>query len=1017
MRDNLTKSSYERYYSHLGLKDNERDKIADRLSEYRNDIFEITDRHTKSEVWDIFKYGLDVAKNAYILYKQYDYSGEDDPTYRDRQNTPGELWIRLSDHPIAFPALYGKNPALDGAESMNGGNNSLLHKIINHYSDPSGSGKNLRQTDRHRCFFDFELTKSGKGLVLFATGEQAAEGVQKSRFAKFNSIERPVIILANVLSETDDITGHTLQWSVNSSGSSVLNQEDMLDYAKNEKDSDLDKWHYVGKYDKDNTSICLLFMKKGVLAGDDKATPNLGSVIVYRYRAGIGIQGSQTTKIDTKLKISRSDFDSDQVIMSEYNNFITFAFLVKNGKTVNSCLQGQIDIEDDATGATVTDPTTDEVNTFDTFVNTAYVVTCKNKSSGQLKLYDEKIYNTNADMSYVPIYSVAHGVADIYGKEHGTTASSTLKIKHDDVYTLELLGESKNIDNEIGMINTDVDPNFDYDTILKDYTFGRVYEDFDINEDKSLISFTNPILNNWYTNEITWQINLQSKLKELGRTSEYTSDNYKDLKLIVYNKENLGHNPYFVCDLQKMACKNAREYLNVFRDAYYNESGEGSTGYVDSKEFNEAKRCGIVGTKDVLSKQSEQTSNHIRNISSIKANFYEANDVLTIKFIVDDGVEPGDAFIARGSIEVVLYNPKDLSMFKYYHMLDQYGMVCSQYRINYLSDYYLIKDPPGYGVFYDISHKPDDYFLPSYKSCIFKKDGKIVLHSDTADRTIYLEDINLEDYDFLSDVYVLKDYDKLQYKMDESFRADIDNELYYYPTLNIKYPKIPGNYIKPGKMFNVQELDTEEGFQDLDVMDGLFTNKNIYVFKLDSGDEVAKNIGHVDVPITIRETESYRVFEDYYDDSGDGESYSEIYDIADPRTFHFVKFTENGLKEGTTVEVDDDYIRDIDDNQLLNNASLSGLFAFRTEDVNSEVTSEYVGFDFDPDSEDNVKSLDDVLKIYVNFNKEMTLYFNYSNYLRSPYIKQEDGNVLIDTIDGTYLKLKKGDNGILNVVV
>lgn len=320
-------------------------------------------------------------------------------------------------------------------------------------------------------------------------------------------------------------------------------------------------------------------------------------------------------------------------------------------------------------------------------------------------------------------------------------------------------------------------------------------------------------------------------------------------------------------------------------------------------------------------------------------------------------------------------------------------------------------------MFYDISHKPDDYFLPSYKSCIFKKDGKIVLHSDTADRTIYLEDINLEDYDFLSDVYVLKDYDKLQYKMEESFRADIDNELYYYPTLNIKYPKIPGNYIKPGKMFNVQELDTEEGFQDLDVMDGLFTNKNIYVFKLDSGDEVAKNIGHVDVPITIRETESYRVFEDYYDDSGDGESYSEIYDIADPRTFHFVKFTENGLKEGTTVEVDDDYIRDIDDNQLLNNASLSGLFAFRTEDVNSEVTSEYVGFDFDPDSEDNVKSLDDVLKIYVNFNKEMTLYFNYSNYLRSPYIKQEDGNVLIDTIGGTYLKLKKGDNGILNVVV
>lgn len=51
--------------------------------------------------------------------------------------------------------------------------------------------------------------------------------------------------------------------------------------------------------------------------------------------------------------------------------------------------------------------------------------------------------------------------------------------------------------------------------------------------------------------------------------------------------------------------------------------------------------------------------------------------------------------------------------------------------------------------------------MPTYKSCVFKKDGKIVLHSDDADKTIFLENLDLEEYDFLSDVYVLQNHDRL----------------------------------------------------------------------------------------------------------------------------------------------------------------------------------------------------------------------------------------------------------------
>lgn len=80
-------------------------------------------------------------------------------------------------------------------------------------------------------------------------------------------------------------------------------------------------------------------------------------------------------------------------------------------------------------------------------------------------------------------------------------------------------------------------------------------------------------------------------------------------------------------------------------------------------------------------------------------------------------------------------------------------------------------------------------------------------------------------------------------------------------------------------------------------------------------------------------------------------------------------------------------------------------------------SGEYVGFDFDPTNENNTSAIDKFLKIYVNFNKDMTLFFNYNNYMRSPYIRLDGNEQAIDIIDGTYLKLKKGENGILNMVV
>lgn len=58
--------------------------------------------HTKEDVYDIYKYCTDAYGNAYILYKKY---SSKDPTEHQKRITPGQLWIRLSDSPIAFPML------------------------------------------------------------------------------------------------------------------------------------------------------------------------------------------------------------------------------------------------------------------------------------------------------------------------------------------------------------------------------------------------------------------------------------------------------------------------------------------------------------------------------------------------------------------------------------------------------------------------------------------------------------------------------------------------------------------------------------------------------------------------------------------------------------------------------------------------------------------------------------------------------------------------------------------------
>ena len=101
------------------------------------------------------------------MYKKYD-KGRN--SFKDRKNTPGELWIRLQNHPIAFPAFRGEYPNV--ILSSNG-----TRRISNELND-------LLTYDSHqngKMFYDFDFTKDGKRLFLVSR-------IKKSNITEDSSI-------------------------------------------------------------------------------------------------------------------------------------------------------------------------------------------------------------------------------------------------------------------------------------------------------------------------------------------------------------------------------------------------------------------------------------------------------------------------------------------------------------------------------------------------------------------------------------------------------------------------------------------------------------------------------------------------------------------------------------------------------------------------------------------------------------------------------------------------------------
>lgn len=79
-------------------------------------------------MFDIYDYALDSQNNIYILYKNY---GNAHPSYKQKKNALGQVWVRLENHPIAFPLVSeAKEHQRLSQIKFNDETNKYLHEII-----------------------------------------------------------------------------------------------------------------------------------------------------------------------------------------------------------------------------------------------------------------------------------------------------------------------------------------------------------------------------------------------------------------------------------------------------------------------------------------------------------------------------------------------------------------------------------------------------------------------------------------------------------------------------------------------------------------------------------------------------------------------------------------------------------------------------------------------------------------------------------------------------------------------
>lgn len=133
-------------------------------------------------------------------------------------------------------------------------------------------------------------------------------------------------------------------------------------------------------------------------------------------------------------------------------------------------------------------------------------------------------------------------------------------------------------------------------------------------------------------------------------------------------------------------------------------------------------------------------------------------------------------FIAEKTLRIALYDQFNIEQFKYYHLLDAYGVV-NVYQMYTNEDIYgKVLSGEGWKIIYDRKDISEDE----------KNRVRSAIEVDGRGR-VYLQDIDLSKYSFLSSVYLFNQ-NKVAFKYNDEHRMPRLDAEYFYPFLNRKYP-------------------------------------------------------------------------------------------------------------------------------------------------------------------------------------------------------------------------------------
>lgn len=364
-------------------------------------------------------------------------------------------------------------------------------------------------------------------------------------------------------------------------------------------------------------------------------------------------------------------------------------------------------------------------------------------------------------------------------------------------------------------------------------------------------------------------------------------------------------------------------------------------------------RLTVTGTYDYFSKRTNrQDSNHLENVEDIQ--LYMKDRRIVVTFCPQDYEK--EYFIRNNTVTMVLCDPADLRVFNYFHILDHNQSV---------------------------------------------KEGKI--------DGVYLSSIELSDYSYLSDVPGLSGFDELDFKYSEQDVFDLSNNAYYFPCFNIAYPY---------RAVDVFMNDTSKnmGYNVIQT-EGIFNQRNLFMLKLEKND-ILKEIEKIYLPISFSDNECMIAYEEYVYNKSTGQFVKDdsrkSLDVIDPRILSCVEMFD---MVGDTGVKDIDILPKEETSQCIDRIyDQTGFNVAFLEQTSSLYTMNYDELYIDPN---DFEGIDKLFNVYVNYKKEsdgtITMFFNYYNYINTPFVKIKDNKTAIDTREGTYLKLKSGEDGLLNI--